>query len=493
MTNGTSPERNNGLHFHSLGAILSCGVFSLGAYWAWIFVIYSSAVINPFGNSGISHYCLLNVLAAGCSALCMLLTSLFPRSVFQIFKGFAGTIMLSIASLLSCLPALLARLGITLNTVIIALLWALSACASSIILLKTGRFFVWLKRERLSHCISASFLIAAVFYTLPQLIYPIPAIIFVMLLPLVSCLCTTLLYRSIENETPESVEKQRLSYKSRMGEMKTFAPLTLLYTISFGLVSYHVLTIAMSNGIVFIIVASICASSLFLAICVFAFDVRVEKERFRRALLLFAAIALLPYPYLSAPLKVIFLSLAVFGFTCFDAVGWGDLADEVRERSLDFFTYTSIPTFINFTGIFIGWGMGAALFSFFGAEGFGYYFGILAIVLVALIVLYLTYSNFTGIEEQVGVAEAASQQNTWAACCEKISSEHGLTAQEGRVFSMLARGYSYSHIADELVISGHTVKTHVYHIYRKLDVHSQQDLITFTENEMHGDLPRPDA
>ena len=50
------------------------------------------------------------------------------------------------------------------------------------------------------------------------------------------------------------------------------------------------------------------------------------------------------------------------------------------------------------------------------------------------------------------------------------------------VFGMLARGHNGYHIRDELTLSYNTVKTHVKRIYRKLDVHSQQELIDLVES-----------
>lgn len=35
--------------------------------------------------------------------------------------------------------------------------------------------------------------------------------------------------------------------------------------------------------------------------------------------------------------------------------------------------------------------------------------------------------------------------------------------------------------SEELTISPHTVKSHIYNIYRKLDIHSQQKLMSFVE------------
>jgi LuxR family transcriptional regulator of csgAB operon len=45
----------------------------------------------------------------------------------------------------------------------------------------------------------------------------------------------------------------------------------------------------------------------------------------------------------------------------------------------------------------------------------------------------------------------------------------GLTYREKQMLSYIASGYSSQAIADELSISVHTVKTHVYNVYKKIN------------------------
>lgn len=66
--------------------------------------------------------------------------------------------------------------------------------------------------------------------------------------------------------------------------------------------------------------------------------------------------------------------------------------------------------------------------------------------------------------------------------CEIIMEEYGLTNREGDVFKLLARGRTSSVIQEKLFLSHNTVKTHVRHIYTKMDIHSQQELIDIVEN-----------
>ena len=61
--------------------------------------------------------------------------------------------------------------------------------------------------------------------------------------------------------------------------------------------------------------------------------------------------------------------------------------------------------------------------------------------------------------------------------CNALAAEHGLSERELDVMLLLAHGKSGQQIQDALVVSRNTVKTHVRHIYRKLDVHSQQELV----------------
>ena len=48
---------------------------------------------------------------------------------------------------------------------------------------------------------------------------------------------------------------------------------------------------------------------------------------------------------------------------------------------------------------------------------------------------------------------------------------------------LLAKGRNRAYISEELVIGDETVKSHVKSIYRKTDVHSQQELIDLLERE----------
>lgn len=67
--------------------------------------------------------------------------------------------------------------------------------------------------------------------------------------------------------------------------------------------------------------------------------------------------------------------------------------------------------------------------------------------------------------------------------CGRLAARHGLSPRETDVFAWLARGYNAQSIATRLCLSVNTVKTHIHSIYGKLDVHSQQELVAYLDEE----------
>ena len=61
--------------------------------------------------------------------------------------------------------------------------------------------------------------------------------------------------------------------------------------------------------------------------------------------------------------------------------------------------------------------------------------------------------------------------------CRQLQEAHGLTSRETEVMELIARGNSMASIAEILVISENTVRTHAKHIYTKLDIHRRQELL----------------
>lgn len=69
--------------------------------------------------------------------------------------------------------------------------------------------------------------------------------------------------------------------------------------------------------------------------------------------------------------------------------------------------------------------------------------------------------------------------------CSCVARDFGLTPRESEVIVLLAYGRTLSIIARDLQIAKGTARTHIENIYRKLDVHKQQELIDLVEGYDH--------
>ncbi|OUO92486.1 hypothetical protein B5F40_00895 [Gordonibacter sp. An230] len=74
-----------------------------------------------------------------------------------------------------------------------------------------------------------------------------------------------------------------------------------------------------------------------------------------------------------------------------------------------------------------------------------------------------------------------AEGEAFAERCRLFAAAYGLTERETEVMGLLAKGRTLRVIADRLTISKGTAGTHISNIYRKTDVHKQQDLIDLFE------------
>ncbi len=66
---------------------------------------------------------------------------------------------------------------------------------------------------------------------------------------------------------------------------------------------------------------------------------------------------------------------------------------------------------------------------------------------------------------------------------DEIGAHYGLSPRQCEILDLLARGRDTQYIMDRFTISRATAKTHVYNIYRKLDIHCRQDLYDLIEGD----------
>lgn len=60
-----------------------------------------------------------------------------------------------------------------------------------------------------------------------------------------------------------------------------------------------------------------------------------------------------------------------------------------------------------------------------------------------------------------------------------------LTRRETQILRMIGVGVSNAEIGEQLFISEHTVKTHIYNIYKKINVHNREEAKKWVKNNFH--------
>lgn len=137
----------------------------------------------------------------------------------------------------------------------------------------------------------------------------------------------------------------------------------------------------------------------------------------------------------------------------------------------------------------IGLGLGAYSFaSFMGIVIDGSVSGIVSMHIVSTMLLFLLFvvsglcletrdPDIRRIFEDLNDSTpVASEFSTVDERCELLGRQHALTAREIEVMQMICKGRSRSFIAEALVVSENTVKSHASHIYGKLGIHSREEL-----------------
>ncbi|MFR1638137.1 MAG: response regulator transcription factor [Eggerthellaceae bacterium] len=111
-------------------------------------------------------------------------------------------------------------------------------------------------------------------------------------------------------------------------------------------------------------------------------------------------------------------------------------------------------------------------------------FALVAAAFVGYVWIGLKDFSFSAAIRGVKPVESGGSRRSEAAIDTRahLASVHGLTEREGEVFALLARGRNGAFIQEECRVTRNTAKTHIRHIYQKLGVHTQQELIDLVES-----------
>lgn len=77
-----------------------------------------------------------------------------------------------------------------------------------------------------------------------------------------------------------------------------------------------------------------------------------------------------------------------------------------------------------------------------------------------------------------------AEKDVYRKACEAIAERYLLSSRQTEVLYMLSRGHNAAYVQEKLCITHSTAKSHIYRIYRKLNIHTQHELLAMVEQEL---------
>lgn len=251
-------------------------------------------------------------------------------------------------------------------------------------------------------------------------------------------------------------------------------------------------------GFTFVYLCNFGPSSLFPALlcvipgaaimAVLAFvGIRVGITILQRVLLCITVFACIAVPFAPDLLQLVFSCLVIMSWAALTVTNYSLLVQILVHAGASelyrLIPFRLVPSALGFA---LGWGISSTLTYFDDSSAFLFMVArlVMAVVLVVIVMMFLPESGHHTEEKAAAVVQSqgASESELFDARCEAIAKLYQLSPRETDILKYLARGRNAAHIQNKLTISPHTVKSHIYSIYRKLDIHSQQKVMDFVES-----------
>lgn len=479
-------------------------------FWSWCDLVPFSPLLphtaahNPqswvpivsllFGALGLAVYAFSGRLRS---------QSLNPRfyAVASLLLGSLGSLAIYTGYLLTSAPLLVA------GAVLTGLYQAAGAAVSGCIAVCQG------KTNALIH-IAACLPFNVVFVLLGMFLQPGAAIVLCAALPLLSSLSfKVFLVRGTNATTLASVEKpprHRPHTTSRaLPGYAGHIALLLLITMAFGFMEAQNPTAPDIPSVMFLDYASLfirgaCALAVF---CAYVFYSRQPHAFLAIAIALMAGGLL--FLGVAAPLgpwaTIVANLLVITGYAVFDLLIWAILVIVHHGSSLSLCRFLCTAYAIDSLGIFMGMTLALVVpqapWSGLAASLLGGAMLVAAFAVLgrphsvrdslndALLVedpLRVNSPNPTDPEapfasKPLSGPKAITPDPMRLSASHTLASRYFLTDREEGVLELLLAGRSSPYIAEQLCVSPNTVKTHVRHIYAKLDIHTRQELLDLAQ------------
>lgn len=175
------------------------------------------------------------------------------------------------------------------------------------------------------------------------------------------------------------------------------------------------------------------------------------------------------------------MGVHALGYQFFFIELWTLLGSKQVRRSAPAALSVSLGLFAAQAGAAVGLGLWDALCTGIDAHGQQVVSSVAAFLIVVVAVSFERPRFGWGNVRPGAQPSDELRRADYPAVLERIRADCGLSPREAEVMGLIGRGRNRQYVADELGVSLETVKTHVTNVYRKLGVHSQQELLDVVE------------
>ncbi|MDR2108799.1 MAG: LuxR C-terminal-related transcriptional regulator, partial [Coriobacteriales bacterium] len=490
-------------------------VIGFSFYLGWILLLYFGTPLAPpeYYRDDDAH--LMRIVMTATVAASYLLAGVFAKPLASragnrflivcvvLFSPLVGLVLFSpIASFSFLLTA-----------------WGFVGVGHAMILILWSKHLVLFNRKQLILITSLSFICAGALYVIISYLQQSPATVATLTLPLISLAFFVFGNRNAEAKI-EALRKETLPDQSiRTHDRRTLLQLYIYavsYCIALGFMGACVsLSVFQNDSVPFIGLANVLAGLGMVLMLVY----------FKRDVARIIAASSLPCMALGVFLfafsgdighwaQLSCLALLFFLFACYDVVNITTVSKSSGLFGIDYIRTFGFGRFPNGLGVCLGWICGYLVFFTYGGSA-------LAIIFISfLIVVLFVFANALvfvrparafvsdegpafapqGAKSALNRARKPGKQaalpttqrtvdgvetlvvDRASVSVHLLVDEYSLSNRQAEVLAYLARGRNAEYIQEKLVVSNHTAKSHIYTIYRKLGVHSQQELIDMIES-----------
>jgi DNA-binding CsgD family transcriptional regulator len=225
------------------------------------------------------------------------------------------------------------------------------------------------------------------------------------------------------------------------------------------------------------------------------------EDAARRTLAVFATLAILPYPFLASEGKIVCTCVLLFSLTVNTLILIDAIAETSRLRRASPYWIVGKEGAFFLSGMLIGQSVFWLLLIKEFSSSFSVIACMAAVVVFVLMQIFIENQTYPFFDENLPEKSKAGDPaferaepfsmkggSLWKKKIEMVACEKKLSPRQKEVMKLLAKGRDARYIMNHFVISRATAKTHIYNLYRKLGVHSRQELLNLIEET----LPRED-